>query len=177
MFLKDQVSIFFFLCTSFSMVVIFLLFLQLLTYVCLILIFFEKDFGYVERIFVIRFLNELGSQWTIVDENGRLHEITYNMDIHYPKLTRGWSNFRRCYDLDSRKLFVLKFVGNSSFQVMFAKESSSDFRVAKFLNKVALYSPLTTSPLIHFEVRLSKFNCEASHLVRYFAFFTSFILI
>lgn len=72
---------------------------------------------------------------------------------------------------------MLKFVGYSSFRIIFDKSCYSEFGVAKFLKKVAAYTTLTKSTLIYFEVKRSKYNDEASHSVSYFTLFTSFLLI
>jgi len=39
--------------------------------------------------FLIRIGNEIGSQWTIVDDDLNVHQVTYNMDFHNPMITKG----------------------------------------------------------------------------------------
>jgi len=44
--------------------------------------FFDKAFGHIDRMFLIRIQNEIGSQWTIIDDDLNVHQVTYNMNFH-----------------------------------------------------------------------------------------------
>jgi len=49
---------------------------------------FVKDFGHVDRLFIIRYGKDIGSQWTIVDYESNVHNVTYIMDIHTSMITQ-----------------------------------------------------------------------------------------
>ena len=111
-----------------------------------------KDFGHVDRLFIIRYGKDIGSQWTIVDYECNVHNVTYNMDIHTPMITQCWND--------------LKYVRNCSFQIHFSRRSSESSIQANFLKNIVIRHPLTMSKLIHFQVEYR----QASHLVSSFIY-------
>jgi len=113
---------------------------------------------------------DIGSQWTIVDYECNVHNVTYNMDIHTPMITQSWNDLRSFYVDKLDKLYVLKYVGNCSFQIHFSRCSSVSKIQDNLKNNIAIRHPLTMSKLIHFQVELSRYYCQASHLVRFFLF-------
>ena len=78
----------------------------------------------MDWLFIIRYGKDIGSQWTIVDYECNVHNVTYNMDIHTPMITQGWNALRSFYADKSDKLFMLKYIGNCSFQIQFSERSS-----------------------------------------------------
>jgi len=128
--------------------------------------YFDKDFGFVNRLFVIRLRHELGPRWTISDNKGNIHHITFNMDIYNPRITEGWSDLRNFYHLQPPKLCYLRHTRNSAFEI-YLYQHCSESNVQKILSHVWKNAPLTRSKLIHFEFRLSKTNCKSSFLVRF----------
>ena len=126
-----------------------------------------KDFGHVDRLFIIRNMKDLGSQWTIVDYDRNVHNVTYNMNIHTPMITQGWNNLISFYADESDKLVVFKYFGNSSFQLHVSKRVCDSTLKANFFNHLSIRRPLHTSNLKHFEVQLSTYYCRASHLVSF----------
>jgi len=147
--------------------------------------FILKDFAFVNRLFVIQLGNELGPRWTISDKKGHVHHVTFNMNTYGPRITDGWVDIRKFYQVQPPKLCYLRHTGNSTFEIHFY-DHCSESTVHKFLSHVRTNAPLIRSKLIHFEFRLSKYNCKASFLVTFFIFFfdhwiqsvhkTSFIL-
>ena len=127
---------------------------------------FEKDFGFVNRLLFIRLHHELGPRWTIFDNKGNVHHVTFNMDIYNPRIIEGWSDLRNFYHLKPPKLCYLRHTRNSAFEI-YLYEHCSESNVHKFLSHVRTNAPLITSKLIHFEFRLSKKNCKSSLLVRF----------
>ena len=105
--------------------------------------------------------------WTVTDDKGNVHTVTFNMDLHNPMISEGWYDLRSFDDFRLHKLCFLKHVGNSSFQIRFYK-SCADSTVDRYLEDIRSNDPLTGSKLIHFEFRLPKHNYKASHLVSYF---------
>ncbi|XP_052728548.1 protein FAR1-RELATED SEQUENCE 5-like [Vigna angularis] len=49
--------------------------------------FESQDIGYVDRHFAAAFQNELGPTWSLLDNNGHTHVVTYNMDTVNPRIT------------------------------------------------------------------------------------------
>jgi len=74
-----------------------------------------EGFGHVDRLFIISYGKDIGSQWTIVDYESNVHNVTYNMDIHSPLITEGWNDLRSFYADKSDKLVLFKYIRNSSF--------------------------------------------------------------
>jgi len=130
-----------------------------------------KDFGHVDRLFIIRNWKDLGSQWTIVDYDRNVHNVTYNMNIHTPMITQGWNDLISFYADQSDKLIVFKYFENSSFQLHVSKRACDSTLKANFFNTLSIRRPLHMSNLIHFEVELSTYYCQASHLVSFNFFF------
>ena len=130
----------------------------------------------MNRLFVIRLCHELGPRWTISDNKGNVHHVTFNMDIYNPRITEGWSDLRNFYHLQPAKLYYLRHTGNSTFEI-YLYEHCSESNVDKFLSHVRTNAPLTRSKLIHFEFRLSKTNCKSSFLVRFLTFYPIFFFI
>jgi len=79
-------------------------------------------------------------------------------------VTEGWSDLRSFYDFNSHKLCFLKHVGNSNFEIQFYQSCGAS-TITKFLDDIRSNAPLTVSKLIHFEIRLRKYNYKASFLV------------
>jgi len=156
MFLKDQVFFY-----SFTFLSIFCLYFFILNFLIL------KDFGHVDRLFIIRNMKDLGSQWTIVDYDRNVHNVTYNMNIHTPMITQGWNDLISFYADESDKLVVFKYFGNSSFQLHVSKRVCDSTLKANFFNHLSIRRPLHTSNLKHFEVQLSTYYCRANHLVSF----------
>jgi len=138
--------------------------------------YFDKDFGFVNRLFVIRLRYELGPCWTIFDNKDNVHHVTFNMDIYNPRITEGWSDLRNFYHLQPPKLCYLRHTVNSAFEI-YLYEHCSKSNVQKFLSHVRTNAPLTRSKLIHFEFRLSKTNCKTSFLVRFLTFYPIFFFL
>ena len=129
-----------------------------------------KDFAFVNRLFVIQLGNELGPRWTISDKKGHVHHVTFNMNTYGPRITDGWVDIRKFYQIKPLKLCYLRHIGNSFFEIHFY-DHCSESTVHKFLSHVRTNAPLIRTKLIHFEFRLSKYNCKASFLVIFFIFF------
>jgi len=130
-----------------------------------------KDFAFVNRLFVIQLGNELGPRWTIYDKKGHVHHVTFNMNTYGPRITDGWVDIRKFYQVQPPKLCYLRHTGNSVFEIHFY-DQCSEATVHKFLSHVRTNAPLIRSKLIHFEFRLSKYNCKASFLVIFLSSFS-----
>ena len=61
--------------------------------------FILKDFAFVNRLFVIQLGNELGPRWTISDKKGHVHHVTFNMNTYGPRITDGWVDIRKFYQV------------------------------------------------------------------------------
>jgi len=155
MFLKDQVCF----VISWHFYILSLIVLSLFS-ICS----FVKDFGHVDQWFIIRYGKDIGSQWTIVDYECNVHNVTYNVDIHTPMITQGLNDLRSFYVAKSDK-----YVGNCSFQIHFSRHSSDSKIQDNFLNNIAIRHLLTMSKLIHFWVKLLRYYCQVNHLVKYFS--------
>jgi len=124
----------------------------------------------VNRKFVITLGRELGPVWTISDNNGNMHHVTFNMDIYNPRITHGWCDIRKFYDIKPPRVCYLRHTGNSVFEIHLY-DQCSETTLQKFQSHVRSNLPLTTSKLIHFEFRLSKYNWKSSSLVIFLTFF------
>ena len=124
----------------------------------------------MNRKFVITLGRELGPVWTISDNNGNMHHVTFNMDIYNPRITHGWCDIRKFYDIKPPRVCYLRHTGNSVFEIHLY-DQCSETTLQKFQSHVLSNLPLTTSKLIHFEFRLSKNNWKSSSLVIFLTFF------
>jgi len=68
-------------------------------------------------LFVITLGHELLPRWTISDNKGNVHHVTFNMDIYNPRITDGWVDIRKFYQLKPPKLCYLRHTGNSAFEI------------------------------------------------------------
>ena len=127
--------------------------------------FFYKAFGHIDWMFLICTRNEIGSQWTIVDDDLNVHQVTYNMNIHNPIITQGWEDLRSFYSSKLDKIFFIYYVGDCCFKIHFSRRSVDSQIQSNFLKNIGLRHPLTMSSLIHFKVKLTTYYCQASHLV------------
>jgi len=59
---------------------------------------------------------ELDARWTIADDKGNVHNVTFNMDIHNPMITEGRYDLRSFYDFNSHK-FCDEFKFLPSFNI------------------------------------------------------------
>ena len=100
-----------------------------------------KAFGHVDRLFIIRYGKDISSQWTIVDYESNVHNVTYNMDIHTSLITEGCNDLRSFYADKSDKLVLFKYVGNSSFQLHVSNRSTNSRLRAIFLNNISIRRP------------------------------------
>ena len=92
------------------------------------------------------------------------------MNSYGPRITDGWVDIRKFYQIQPPKLCYLRHLGNSVFEIHLY-DHCSESTVHKFLSHVRINAPLIRTKLIHFEFRLSKYNCKASFLVILFIFF------
>ncbi|KOM56637.1 hypothetical protein LR48_Vigan10g252900 [Vigna angularis] len=130
--------------------------------------FSHSDIGYVDRHFDAAFQNELGPTWSLVDNNGHTHVVTYNMDTINPRITNGWAQMRNIYPErlnDSHISF--HYVGNNTFHITIyfgacSRESRESF----------IYDSTNYPDTSLFPVKLTKSQSQGSHLVRgYFNLF------
>jgi len=70
--------------------------------------------------------------------------------------------------------YIFRYVGQSRFHLIVFKVMSASESSSRFLNRVLTRAPITNAPLTHSFFTLTKYQCEASHLV---TFFISFCLI
>ncbi|KOM57517.1 hypothetical protein LR48_Vigan11g055000 [Vigna angularis] len=123
--------------------------------------FSHSDIGYVDRHFVAAFQNELGPTWSLLDNNGHTHVVTYNMDTVNPRITNGWGQMRNIYPErlnDSHISF--DYVGNNNFHITIYFDACSQERRESFIYDGTNYPDTSL-----FSVKLTKSQARGSHLV------------
>ncbi|QCE10563.1 hypothetical protein DEO72_LG10g1793 [Vigna unguiculata] len=59
----------------------------------------DEAVGFVDRAFAILYDDDLQRQWTLRDEEGNRHVVTYNKNLQKPMLIGGWTELRHIYEL------------------------------------------------------------------------------
>ncbi|BAT88727.1 hypothetical protein VIGAN_05231500 [Vigna angularis var. angularis] len=128
--------------------------------------FSHSDIGYVDRHFAAAFQNELGPTWSLLDNNGHMHVVTYNMDTVNPRITNGWGQMRNIYPErlnDSHISF--DYVGNNNFHITIYFGACSQERRESFIYDGTNYPDTSL-----FSVKLTKSQARGSHLDLQIAF-------
>ncbi|KOM37562.1 hypothetical protein LR48_Vigan03g094400 [Vigna angularis] len=118
------------------------------------------DFGYVDRHFAAAFENELGSTWSLLDNNGLTHVVTYNMNTLDPKITTGWSSMKNIYHERLNDAHItFQYVRHNNFKIIIYVGPCTDNSRESFINRC------TTNPQSSlFAVKLTQSRCQGSHL-------------
>jgi len=63
--------------------------------------------GFVDRAFTILYDDDLERQWTLRDEEGNRHVVTYNKNLQKPMLIGGWTKLGTYMNFTISTLFIL----------------------------------------------------------------------
>jgi len=137
----------------------------------------------VVRAFAILYDHDLERQWTLTDEEGNRHVVTYNKNLQKPMLIGGWNDLRELYELHDNHNIYFGYIGHSCFHITVFPSKCKPLSIGRFLKRLQADEPLFNRPKLHFCIFLNPNQCHASHLVRfisvififmYFNFFKQF---
>jgi len=57
--------------------------------------------GVVDMIFASFFVKEILEEWVLVDELDNKVVVIYNRDVHRPRLTKGWWDLRKFFNIST----------------------------------------------------------------------------
>jgi len=126
--------------------------------------------GFVDRAFAILYDDDLERQWTLTDEVGNKHVVTYNKNLQKPMLIGGWTELRHLYELQDFHTIYFGYVGHSCFHITVFPSKCKPLSIARFLKRIEADEPLFNGPKLHFFIFLNPNQCNASHLVRFISY-------
>ena len=125
----------------------------------------------MDRAFAIFYDDDLERQWTLRDEEGNRHVVTYNKNLQKPMLIGGWTELRHIYDLHDFHTIYFGYVGDSCFHITIFPSKCKPLSIARFLKRIEADQPLFNGPKLHFKIFMNPNQCNASHLVRLISYF------
>ena len=116
----------------------------------------------MDHAFAILYDDDLNRQWTLRDEEGNRHVVTYNKNLQKPMLIRGWTELRHIYELHNFHTIYFGYVGYSCFHITVFPSKCKPLSIARFLKRIEADQPLF--------IFLNPNQCNASHLVRFISY-------
>ena len=123
--------------------------------------------GFVDCAFAILYDHDLDRQWTLTDEEGNRHVVTYNKNLQKPMLIGGWNDLRELYELHDNHTIYFGYVGHSCFHITVFPSKCKPLSIGHFLKRLQANEPLFNGSKLHFCIFLNPNQCHASHLVRF----------
>src|ERR1044072_1699358 len=97
----------------------------MLTLLCVMFVV-EQMFGRIDTDFARSFNHELGVEWTLMDPLKYLHKVIYYKSYSNPLLIDGWFDIRNFYGLNGQYQFLLRYVGESCFELSIYREALAE---------------------------------------------------
>ncbi|QCE00030.1 hypothetical protein DEO72_LG7g1316 [Vigna unguiculata] len=124
----------------------------------------DEAVGFVDRAFATLYDDDLQRQWTLRDEEGNRHVVTYNKNLQKPMLIGGWTELGHIYELHDFHTIYFGYMGDSCFHITVFPSKCKPLSIGRFLKRIEADQPLFNGPKLHFFIFLNPNQCNASHL-------------
>ena len=102
-----------------------------------------ETIGFVDRAFAILYDDDLERQWTLTDEEGNRHVVTYNKNLQKPMLIGGWTELRHFYELHDFHTIYFGYVGHSCFHITVFSVNANLCLLHVFLKELRQMNPFS----------------------------------
>ena len=131
----------------------------------------------MDRAFTILYDDDLERQWTLRDEEGNRHVVTYNKNLQKPMLIGGWTKLGTYMNFTISTLFILDMSVILASTSLFFPVNANLCLLHVFLKELRQINPFQWTEVAFLHISESKsMQCQPSGEI-YFIFFTKWMFI